>query len=68
MTRLFLDRVAAIVFWIVGHVTLYLYLNLLIPYATMNLFFLVLWIAVTYFAHHKWSFFMACKTYSLFEF
>jgi len=67
MTKLFLDRVAAIVFWVVGHVSLYVYLNLLIPYVTINSFILMGWVVVSYLAHHMWSLFMVRKTCSLFE-
>lgn len=67
MSKLTFDRIAVVLFWVLGHVSLYFYLGLLLPYVTINSFIFVAWVVVSYLAHHKWSLFMVNKAYNLFE-
>jgi hypothetical protein len=66
MTKLIFNTIAVFLTWILGHVFLYIYLNRLLPYATINLFTAVLWLAIIVFSHYKWSYFMGGKIYSIY--
>jgi hypothetical protein len=63
MQKLTFNAIAVSLTWILGHVFLYVYLNRLFPYTTINLFTFLLWISVMAFSHYTWSYFMTGKVY-----
>jgi hypothetical protein len=67
MTKLIFNTVAVFLTWILGHAFLFIYLNRLLPYATINLFTAVLWLVIIVFSHYCWVQFMGDKAYKLYK-
>ena len=66
MQKLTFNAIAVSLTWILGHILLHVYLNRLLPYATINLFTAIAWICFVFYAHYKWAYFMGGKIYSIY--
>ena len=58
MIKLIFNTVAVVLAWVLGHVFLYVYFGFLPAYAATNLFTVITWICLYFYAHYKWSYFM----------
>lgn len=65
MKKQFFYAIPVVLTWVLGHALLYVYLNRLLPYATINLFTAIVWLLAIIFSHYKWSTFMGWKVINL---